>query len=550
VDTHLRITTPLTGPLTATAHLTAHLTAPRRIAGLATLLCTLASASASAQSGSFACTAARLYQDTIDLDHRGWGVDARGNWDGGATLRDVLAGGIRVWDAGTIPDGQTSISLYLNAAVGPGQDCQYPSETVAGVGIDRFGHALAWLGDLDADGRDDFVVGAPRGGAGTERGRIYLFLSSDFAPGSLPAGAEGASLIIEGVVDGGRFGYSAASAGHFIPEGSTPYLDLIVGAPGGHEDPLLAQPGTAFVFSGRDLLRTRSTLGKSALTYTTDTSYAHGVSSSGANALDRYGHAVALAGDVNQDGAHDVVIGAPQWHFSAGLQTTGRGYGRVILGGATHTVYTLRGEQDGSQFGNCVGGDADIDGGGDEVLVGAPLYDDVAASPTYHDVGKVYLWSHAQPLTYVRVHTGRALEYTPGTWFGEQLGWGLTGIGDSNADARDEYTLGSYAYSPAEQPGGCSAAPAPCSGVSTTGGGELAGRSVIADGATGKPLFVIVGEDARDACGAWASPIGDVNGDRKADVVVSAFRWAPTLTQPPVPNDQRELGRVYLHLMK
>ena len=494
-----------------------------------------------AQASTFACTAARLYQDTIDLDHRGWGVDARGNWDGGTTLPDVLAGSVRHWEDVSNPVGQTSMSIYLNSALSLSQDCNLPHHTIVGVGVDRFGFSVAWLNDLDGDGRSDFVVGAPRGGVGFERGRVYVFLSSDFSVASLPATAMGASLIIEGVIDGGRFGYSIANAGHFTIETPIAYGDLIVGAPGGHISQL-PQAGTAFVLSGKDILRARATQGMSAVVPMSDPIWANnGYLVSGARPWDRFGHAVARAGDVNNDGASDIIIGAPQYHENLGIQTTGKGYAKVILGGSTHTKFSLRGEQDASRFGNSVGGEMDIDGAGDEVLVGAPFFDD-QSNPNFDDVGKVYVWSHAQPFGYARTHQGTAIEFLPGMWIGEQRGWGLAGIGDLNGDGFDEYVIGSYAFSETEQAGACSIAPAPCAGSSATGGGDRAGRSVVLDGSAGVALFQIVGEDRKDSCGAWASAIGDVSGDGKPDLVVSAFRWSPSPTNP----NQREVGRTYL----
>lgn len=515
---------------------------PQQWAIALTLITLIPSPTATAQTSSFACTSTRLYQDTIDLDHRGWGVDARGNWDGGTTLPDVLAGSIRAWDDVANPTGQTSASLYLNPLLGATQDCFLPHQTITGINVDRFGFSVAWVGDIDGDGREDFVVGAPRGGSGTERGRVYVFLSSDFAVGTLPATATGASLIIEGVVDGGRFGYSVANAGHFIIENPVSYGDIAIGAPGGNVGQP-AQQGTIFVISGKDILRARFTQGMSALTFTSDAIWANTHSTSGSNLWDRYGHAVALAGDVNNDGSNDIIIGAPQYHENAGIQTTGRGYARVILGGPTHTQFTLRGEQTASRFGNGVGGEFDIDGGGHEVLVGAPFFD-IPTNPNFTDIGKAYVWSHAQPVGYVRTHLGIAIEFLPGVWVGEQLGWGLAGIGDTNGDSLDEYAIGSYAFSETEQANACSSAPAPCAGISSTGGGDRSGRSVIHDGATGAALSQVIGEDRKDSCGAWASPIGDVNGDGKPDLVVSAFRWSPTPTNP----NQREVGRLYLVL--
>ena len=195
----------------------------------------------------------------------------------------------------------------------------------------------------------------------------------------------------------------------------------------------------------------------------------NGAMLSGLNDWDRYGHSVALAGDVNADGASDVIVGAPQYHMNSGVQTTGKGYAQVILGGSLTTIQ-LRGEQEGSRFGEAVAGNFDIDGGGDEVIVGAPFFDD-PANPNLLDVGKAYVWSHAQPVGYVRTHLGVAIPWVVDEetiWIGEQRGWGLTDVGDIDGDTREEYAVGSYAFSEPEQSGACGTSPAPCAGNSST----------------------------------------------------------------------------------
>ena len=57
-----------------------------------------------------------------------------------------------------------------------------------GVRQAGLGHTLAAVGDVNGDGYDDMVVGAPFYGSytGSHEGRAYLFLGSAFGPGDNP----------------------------------------------------------------------------------------------------------------------------------------------------------------------------------------------------------------------------------------------------------------------------------------------------------------------------------------------------------------------------
>lgn len=139
-----------------------------------------------------------------------------------------------------------------------------------------FGRA-APAGDVNGDGHDDLIVGAPLDdSAGTDAGRAAVYSGSD---GSVLFQFNGAGA-------GDLFGFSCAGAGDVNGDG---HDDLLVGAPqtnvsGGH--------GYARLLSGADgsVLRTLT----------------------GAAAGDRFGATVAGAGDLNGDGKDDVLVGAPQ----------------------------------------------------------------------------------------------------------------------------------------------------------------------------------------------------------------------------------------------
>ncbi|MCI0587800.1 MAG: integrin alpha [Planctomycetes bacterium] len=163
---------------------------------------------------------------------------------------------------------------------------------------DSFGWRVAGVGDLDADGVPDVLVGAPTASPG---GRARAF-----------SGASGVALLtFNGSVSEERLGSSVSGAGDLDGDGVP---DLLVGAkqwgvPGAGPTP---GPGYVRVFSG----------GSGATLYTF----------SGAADFDAFGASVCDAGDVNGDGVSEVLIGASQPGSAPFLPppNPGPGYARVV----------------------------------------------------------------------------------------------------------------------------------------------------------------------------------------------------------------------------
>jgi hypothetical protein len=101
---------------------------------------------------------------------------------------------------------------------------------------------VAGAGDINGDGYDDVLVGAPYATVG---GRDHAGAASVFL-GSATGLATSATRVIEGVAADDHFGSSVASAGDLNGDG---YDDVVLGAssasPGG-----LVSAGTASVFHG------------------------------------------------------------------------------------------------------------------------------------------------------------------------------------------------------------------------------------------------------------------------------------------------------------
>ena len=165
------------------------------------------------------------------------------------------------------------------------------AETIAGSSV-------SGAGDVNGDGIDDLIVGAPGvGGQQEYQGASYVVFGTDAGfPASLSVdmldGGNGFSIY--GVEDYGFSGSSVSAAGDVNGDGID---DLIVGAPPG--------ANASYVVFGTDAGFAAS-LDPTAL------------DGSDGFRLDGAGSSVSAAGDVNGDGIDDLIVGAPGANGGAG----------------------------------------------------------------------------------------------------------------------------------------------------------------------------------------------------------------------------------------
>jgi hypothetical protein len=146
-----------------------------------------------------------------------------------------------------------------------------------------FGAWVSGAGDVNGDGFDDVIVGAPIFADGqTDEGAAYVYLGSAGGVSPSPVWST------EGDQEGAFFGCSVAGAGDVNGDG---YDDIVVGAYGYAAE--FTNEGRAFVYLG-------SPTGPGQQPRTVD---AH---QEGAY----LGFEVSAAGDVNDDGLGDVIVGA------------------------------------------------------------------------------------------------------------------------------------------------------------------------------------------------------------------------------------------------
>lgn len=292
----------------------------------------------------------------------GASVSAAGDFNGDGH-EDLVVGAPQASPAGHLHAGAAFVVL---GPLAPGE------RTLGGQGVVPIsgsraggvvGSSVAAAGDVNGDGLDDVVIGAPGAAPNQEgprgpAGRAYVVFGSPTpTPVDLAAlGARGFAVIGEQRPFPDAFGWSVTGLGDVNRDGRD---DVAIAAPGneGFED--TASPGRAYVVFGR---RSSSTVRTSALG-------AHGIRLTGGSSGGM--RSVAPAGDVDHDGRADVLIGdtGAQHGFGGAFILRGRGPARR----AVRDTIAIRGAQKYGDAGYAVAGGADLDGDGlPDLVITAP----------------------------------------------------------------------------------------------------------------------------------------------------------------------------------
>ena len=173
--------------------------------------------------------------------------------------------------------------------------------SVQGAPGDRTGFSVSTAGDVNGDGFDDYLVSTPYDDAGgPNAGKVYLLFgkASGFANIDLTTLAPADGFSIQGDYDFDRAGLSVSSAGDVNGDG---YDDFLIGAPSA-DDGGEFNVGKTYVIFGKASGFANIDLAALAS--------ADGFVITGDSQQDGSGGKVSSAGDVNDDGYDDIVIGA------------------------------------------------------------------------------------------------------------------------------------------------------------------------------------------------------------------------------------------------
>ena len=222
---------------------------------------------------------------------------------------------------------------------------------------------------------------------------------------------------------------------------------------------------------------------------------------------DGLGAAIAPAGDCDDDGFADVLLGAP-WADEAGASA-----GAVLLytgplsGALGSPDATFTGEQDYDQTGAALAGGADLTGDAlPDVLIGAPM-----RSAGEMSGGVVYLVSGTR-------RGEIALATADARWEGTQTlgraGAAVTMAGDLDGDGLADLAIGAPGTPEAGKEAGVV--------YLVLGGGPL--DAATGGGALSDADARILGEAAWDRVGCALAGDGDTDGDGRDDLVIGACR--------------------------
>lgn len=354
------------------------------------------------------------------------------------------------------------------------------------AGGDQFGWLMDVVGDVDGDGIDDVIIGAPGNDAGgTDAGRAYIYsaatgtlihtftgsagermgtgvdgagdVNDDGVPdaiigGPAPAGGTGRMVVISGAdgsvlldiageADGDGFGRSVSRLGDVNGDG---HDDVVVGA---------TFRGRVYVIDG-DTGATLATRDGPAF----------------------YGAAVGEIGDLNADGIPDFAVGSSQ--------AAGGGRVHALSGVDASELFSVGPSTGGASLGDFwVNTPGDLNGDG---------LNDIFASDIIHggQAGRAYVFSGAD---------GSLLVEATGEAGGDQFGIGR-GIPDVNGDGVGDLFV---------------------AGWQNDEGAGGAGKAYVVSGADGATLRSFASTTAGENLGFDAIGIEDVTGDGIPDYLVS-----------------------------
>jgi hypothetical protein len=316
---------------------------------------------------------------------------------------------------------------------------------------DHSGTSVSSAGDINNDGKDDLIIGAPGADTkGADSGDSYVLFGTTnpnqgFSSLFLSGLDGNFGFGLNGVAAGDASGTSVSYAGDINNDGKD---DLVIGAPGA--DTIALNSGDSYVLFGTaDPSQGFTSLFLSGL----DGNFGFGLN--GVAAGDRSGFSVSTVADINADGIDDLIIGAPNVgsngvgsgaiYILFGSDNPGQDFSALFLSGLDgSTGFKMNGVAAGDNFGSSVSFAGDVnDDGNDDLIVGAP-----GASPNGAGSGAAYVLfgrpnvNQGFPDYFLSNLNGTRGFKINGVAAGDNFGISVSRAGDINFDGVDDVIIG------------------------------------------------------------------------------------------------------------
>jgi len=377
----------------------------------------------------------------------------------------------------------------------------------------NFGHAMS-TGDINQDGVQDLIVGAYTD-AGIGKVRVYYGTSSGYS--TTP------DWTAHGANAGDQFGVSVAAA----DVNNDGYYDVIIGA--NFADNGEVDEGRVYVYYGS--ISGLPDADADDIALVSDASWiAESDVGSG-----YFGRAVASAGDVNQDGNDDIIIGA----YNIGNGQAGEGRVYVYHGSAGGLPYTncaamgdgiahpceanwaAESDQASAQFGVSVAGAGDVNGDTyDDIIVGAQSYGN--GQPTegrafvYHGSASGLPYTDCAALGDSVAHPCEAAWMAESDSANAYFGSSVASAGDVNGDGYGDVIIGAFYQTNGQTNEGKAYV---FHGALTTG---LPDADFDKLAHPGDANWQVESNSASSAFGLDVASAGDFDGDGISDVMIGA----------------------------
>ncbi|MCD4656816.1 MAG: choice-of-anchor D domain-containing protein [Planctomycetes bacterium] len=290
---------------------------------------------------------------------------------------------------------------------------------------DRFGWGTTSAGDLNNDGIEDIIIGAPgfyEGGYST--GKAYIYYGSS-SPTSIIY-ATNADVMITGVDVGGKFGGCVSSAGDYNNDNID---DIIIGAP--YANGQTNRTGVVYIFYGKSNIAANLSASSADVKF------------NGRQTNEEFGYSVSSAGDFNNDGIDDIIIGA--WHDYENATWAGAAF--VYYGSSSpisieyprNADIRILGENAYDGFAISVSNAGDFNNDGlDDILISTHCDDSGG-----NDVGAAFVF-YGKSNHYSMYSKGDADFIVLGENYREWFGFCSSSAGDLNSDGIDDFIIGAF----------------------------------------------------------------------------------------------------------